>query len=64
MAYVCVELEKIKNIYGGYDCKTWQQLPDYSGYKLTNEQMTDFILAIAILFATVSAIKLVKRSFF
>lgn len=23
MAYVCAELEKVRNIYGGYDCKNW-----------------------------------------
>ncbi len=57
-AYQCVQLSEFN------ECLAWQAVPDHSGYKLTNEQMAEFIFSIAVLFATVAAIKLVKRSFF
>ncbi len=56
--YQCIELSDTNNCIG------WQAVPDHSGYKLTNEQMAEFIFSIAVLFATVAAIKLIKRSFF
>lgn len=61
--YVCTNLVQQPET-GVMVCTTWQAIPDYSGYKLTNEQMADFIFSIAALFATVAAIKLVRRSFF
>lgn len=60
--YVCSNL--VQNDTGVLFCATWQKIPDYSGYKLTNEEMAQFIFAIALLFATVAAIKIVRRSFF
>lgn len=56
--YQCVQLSEFN------ECLAWQAVPDRSGYKLTNEQMAEFIFSIAVLFATVAAIKLIKRSFF
>tara|TARA_B100000530_G_scaffold336986_1_gene293875 strand:+ start:7007 stop:7192 length:186 start_codon:yes stop_codon:yes gene_type:complete len=56
--YQCVQLSEFN------ECSAWQAVPDHSGYKLTNEQMAEFIFSIAVLFATVAAIKLIKRSFF
>ena len=57
--YQCVQLSEFN------ECLAWQAVPEHnSGYKLTNEQMAEFIFSIAILFATVAAIKLIKRSFF
>tara|TARA_R110002049_G_C9170988_1_gene561946 strand:+ start:3056 stop:3238 length:183 start_codon:yes stop_codon:yes gene_type:complete len=56
--YQCVELSDLN------ECIQWQAVPDYGGYKLTNEQMATFIFAIAALFATVAAIKIVRRTFF
>lgn len=60
MAYVCAELKQIDNVMV---CTNWV-IYEYSSYKLTNEQMAEFIYSIAVLFATVAVIKLVKRSFF
>lgn len=60
--YVCSNL--VQNDTGVLVCATWQKIPDYSGYKLTNEEMAQFIFSIALLFATVAAIKIVRRSFF
>ncbi len=45
-------------------CTNWQQLPEYSGYKLTHAEMGQFIFAIALLFATVASFKIVRSSFF
>ncbi|WP_435980009.1 hypothetical protein [Psychrobacter sp. DM4] len=56
--YQCIELSVTNN------CISWQAVPEHSGYKLTNEQMAEFVFSIAVLFATVAAIKLIKRSFF
>lgn len=56
--YQCVELSESS------ECVQWQAVPDYGGYKLTNEQMATFIFSIAALFATVAAIKIVRRTFF
>lgn len=60
--YQCVAITSPENGLG--ECVQWQAVPDHSGYKLTNEQMAEFIFSIAVLFATVAAIKLIKRSFF
>lgn len=55
--YQCVEIS-------GIECVQWQAVQDYSGYKLTNEQMAIYIFSIAALFATVAVIKIVRRTFF
>ena len=60
--YVCTNLQQTK--IGVLVCTNWQELPNYSGYKLTNGEMAQFIFSIALLFATVAAIKIVRRSFF
>jgi|TARA_R110002020_G_scaffold140495_5_gene312033 hypothetical protein len=60
--YQCVALNE--TVEGYQQCVQWQAIPDYGGYKLTNEQMATFIFAIAALFATVAAIKIVRRTFF
>ena len=60
--YVCTNLQQTET--GVLVCTNWQELPNYSGYKLTNDEMAQFILSIALLFATVAAIKIVRRSFF
>lgn len=46
------------------ECVQWQAVPDYSGYKLSNAEMSEFVLAIAALFATVAAFKMIRRAFF
>jgi len=60
--YQCVELTNPENGLG--ECIEWQAVPDYSGFKLTNAQMTEFIFAIAVMFATVAAFKLIRRAYF
>lgn len=60
--YQCVAITGPENGLG--ECVQWQAVPDYSGYKLTNEQMGEFIFAIAALFATVAAFKIIRRTFF
>lgn len=59
--YQCVELS---NLNGLGECIQWQAVPDYSGYQLTNAQMSEFIFAIAALFATVAAFKMIRRAYF
>lgn len=61
--YQCVEVSQA-DINGYQHCIQWQAIPDYGGYKLTNEQMATLIFAIAALFATVAVIKIVRRTFF
>ena len=63
IAYQCTEITQ-PDINGYQQCIQWQAIPDYGGYKLTNAEMSEFIFAIAALFATVAAIKMVRRSFF
>ena len=63
IAYQCVEVTA-PSTEAYQQCIQWQAIPDYSGYKLTNEQMVIFISAIAALFATVAVIKIVRRTFF
>ena len=46
------------------ECVQWQAVPDYSGYKLSNAEMSEFIFAIAALFATVAAFKMIRRAYF
>lgn len=58
--YKAVMLEINNQVEQVYICTG---ISEYSGYKLTNEQMADFILQIAFLFATVAIFKWVKRSF-
>ncbi len=66
--YVCTEFFRLNNIYGKRECKTWQEIDINSlvkgSVKLTNEQINDFVVAIAFLFATVAIFKIVRRSFF
>lgn len=61
--YQCIAVTA-PNADGYQLCTQYQAVPDYGGYKLTNEQMMTFIFAIAALFATVAAIKIVRRTFF
>ena len=56
--YQCIQLSELN------ECVQWQAVQDYSGYKLTNEQMATYIFSIAALFATVAVIKIVRRTFF
>lgn len=58
--YVCTE---IQNTPYGVICVNWVQTVYYGGFKLTYEQMGEFILAVALIHATVFAVKVVKRSF-
>lgn len=60
--YQCIQISDTQSGLG--ECIQWQAVPDYSGYKLTNEQMAIFIFSIAALFATVAVIKIVRRTFF
>lgn len=61
MSYVCAELQQVNNVM---TCTRWTVQDYNSGYKLTNEQMSEYILLMAGLFATVAVFKLIKRSFF
>lgn len=63
IAYQCVELTA-PTTEGLQQCIQWQAVPDYGGYKLTNAEMSEFILSIAALFAVVAAIKIIRRAFF
>lgn len=60
--YQCVAISSPENGLG--ECIQWQAVPDYSGYKLTNAEMSQFIFAIAALFATVAAFKMIRRAYF
>ena len=60
--YQCVAIASPEN--GTGECVQWQAVPDYSGYKLSNAEMSEFIFAIAALFATVAAFKMIRRAFF
>lgn len=60
--YQCIQISDTQS--GLRECIQWQAVQDYSGYKLTNEQMATFIFTIAALFATVAVIKIVRRTFF
>lgn len=66
--YICNELETVKNIYGGYDCKSWQELqtPTPLLPELTQEQANEITLAIIAIMVVVwgwqMAIKLIQRS--
>ena len=60
--YQCVAITSPETGIG--ECVQWQAVQDYSGYKLTNEQMATYIFSIAALFATVAVIKIVRRTFF
>ena len=60
--YQCVAITNPETGIG--ECVQWQAVPDYSGYKLTNAEMSEFIFAIAALFATVAAFKMIRRAFF
>lgn len=59
--YVCTQIQTTPY---GVICMNYIQQTQYSSFKLTNEQMAQFIFAIALIHATVFAIKAVKRSFF
>lgn len=59
--YACVEFI---NHNGMMLCTHWQEIQEYSGFKLTNVQMSEFIFAIALLFATVAVFKIIRRAFF
>lgn len=59
--YVCTQ---IKETATGFECVNYVQTVDYSSFKLSYEQMGQFIFAVALIYATVFAVKAVKRSFF
>lgn len=50
MSYVCSELETVRNIYGGYDCKHWtvqqSQQSLLEALAITPEQAGEISLAI------------------
>lgn len=58
--YACVEFI---NQNGMMLCTHWQEI-QYSGFKLNYADMSQFIFAIALLFATVAGFKIVRRAFF
>lgn len=72
MAYLCAELEKVRNIYGGYDCKTWvlqQSSPTQptlnsdsaNSIAITGDQAI-LLTALAVsLFGLVFSFKIVKK---
>lgn len=65
MAYVCAELEKVKNIYGGYDCKTWAvQQSTLTDLAITGEQALGLTSMAVTLFMLVFSYKIVKKILF
>lgn len=44
MAYQCVELEKVKNIYGGHECKTWVE----SNHDYISPQIVGLVIIYAL----------------
>lgn len=47
MAYVCAELEKVRNIYGGYDCKNWvilQESTSNNAYGLAISKQDSYVI--------------------
>lgn len=65
MAYVCAELEKVRNIYGGYDCRTWVEHKSFiEDLAITKQEMvqisTSLISVFAIILAFVILAKAVK----
>lgn len=56
MAYVCAELEKVRNIYGGYDCKMWveyQTSGALDSLAITKQQMYDISIALGECFGVI-----------
>lgn len=64
---VCKELVTVPNIYGGYDCKVWEEMPATSQQSffpnLTMQEVND--LSIACIFCLVSAycLREIKHAF-
>lgn len=47
MSYVCSQLESTRNIYGGYDCKTWvEQSSFFDEIAITRSQASEITVAI------------------
>lgn len=68
MAYVCAELERVRNIYGGYDCKMWVlQQSSLTQPSLTSElaitgEQALLLTGLAVsLFGLVFSYKIVKK---
>lgn len=61
IVYQCTQ---VKETSLGVQCVNYVQTVDYSSFKLSYEQMGQFIFAVALIYATVFAVKVVKRSFF
>lgn len=65
MAYVCAELEKVRNIYGGYDCKMWVEYQPnanvLSSLAITKQQMYDISLALGGCFGVIIAFVIVAK---
>lgn len=67
MAYLCSDIKTLRfetpdGVVTLQVCTSYINID--SGYKLTNEQMGSYILAIALMFATVAVFKIIRRSFF
>ena len=47
MSYVCSQLESTRNIYGGYDCKTWvEQSSFFDEIAITRSQASEISAVI------------------
>lgn len=46
--YVCSELETVRNIYGGYDCKHWLEYQTSVDMLAITEQQADMILVSSL----------------
>lgn len=47
MSYVCSQLESTRNIYGGYDCKTWVEQSSFvEQIAITRSQASEITVAI------------------
>ncbi|WP_411350713.1 hypothetical protein [Moraxella lincolnii] len=65
MAYVCAELEKVKNIYGGYDCKMWVE-NSQNGYlshlAITKAEMVQISASLSAFFSIVLAFVILAKA--
>lgn len=64
--YVCAELEKISNIYGGYDCKMWvlQQSSPMQDLAITGQQAIALSTIVITMFMSVFFYKIVKKTLY
>lgn len=58
ISYKCVQVNETFT-----QCLQYVLVEDYSDYKLTNEQMITYIVAICMLYATVTVFKVIKRHY-